>query len=134
MSLLYALKSIFMEQFSSSKHMASRNTLTAAPPYPVEASLKALGANLRTARIRRGLTIADVAAKIGTGPRAVADAEKGKPSTGIVVTVALLWAYGLVDQIADIAAPAHDTEGTALALAREKPRRRGKSQGLDDDF
>ena len=114
--------------------MANRNTLTAAPPYPVEASLKALGANLRTARIRRGLTIADVAAKIGAGSRAVADAEKGKPSTGIVVYVGLLWAYGLIEQIADVAAPTQDKEGTALALAREKPRRRRQSEGLDNDF
>lgn len=117
-----------------SKQMANRNTLTAAPPYPVEASLKALGANLRTARIRRGLTIADVAARIGAGSRAVADAEKGKPSTGIVVYMGLLWAYGLIEQIADVAAPTHDKEGTALALAREKPRRRRQSEGLDNDF
>lgn len=119
---------------SPSKQMANRNTLTAAPPYPVEASLKALGANLRTARIRRGLTIADVAARIGAGPRAVADAEKGKPSTGIVVTVALLWAFGLVEQLADLCSPESDKEGTALALAREKPRRRRPSEGLDNDF
>lgn len=114
--------------------MSNRNTLTAAPPYPVEAELTALGANLRTARIRRGLTIADVAAKIGTGSRAVADAEKGKPSTGIVVYVALLWAYGLIDQLADVAAPGHDQEGAALALAREKPRRRRQTEPLDNDF
>ena len=44
---------------------------------------------LRTARLRRNLTIQDVADKIGTGPRAVADTEKGKSSTGIVVYVAL---------------------------------------------
>ncbi len=48
-----------------------------------------LGANLRPVRLRRYLTIQDVADKIGTGPRAVADTEKGKSSTGIVVDVAL---------------------------------------------
>ena len=47
-----------------------------------------LGANLRTVRLRRNLTIRDVADKIGTGPRAVANMEKGK-SSGIVVDVAL---------------------------------------------
>ena len=47
-----------------------------------------LGANLRTARLRRNLTIQDVADKIGKGPRALANTEKGK-SSGIVVEVAL---------------------------------------------
>ena len=75
--------------------MAARNTLTLAPPFEVETALTTLGANLRTARERRGLTIADIAEKIGTGPRAVADAEKGKPSTGIVVYAGLLWAPSL---------------------------------------
>jgi transcriptional regulator with XRE-family HTH domain len=114
--------------------MASRNTLTEAPPYPVETALKTLGANLRTARIRRGFTIADVAAKIGAGPRAVADAEKGKPSTGAVVYVALLWVLGLVDKLADVADPTLDKEGNALALARERPRRRRGAGDLDNDF
>lgn len=39
-----------------------------APPYPVEQTIKRLGVNLRTARLRRNLTIQDVAEKIGAGP------------------------------------------------------------------
>ena len=60
----------------------ARNQLMQAPPYPVEQALTRLGENLRTARIRRNFTIDEVAQKIGTGRRAVMDAEKGKPSTG----------------------------------------------------
>lgn len=48
--------------------MSSRNLLLAAPPYPVEQALKSLGSNLRTARLRRNLSLEDVAAKIGAGP------------------------------------------------------------------
>jgi len=62
--------------------MTAKNTLVMAPPYPVEQAIKRLGANLRTARLRRNLTIENVAEKIGTEPRAVSDAEKGKVSTG----------------------------------------------------
>lgn len=113
--------------------MSARNPLLAAPPYPVEGALKRLGANLRTARLRRNLTIQDVAEKIGTGPRVVSDAEKGKPSTGIAIYVALLWAYGMANQIAAIADPADDEEGTALSLSRERSRAR-KTRDLDDDF
>ena len=76
--------------------MTSSNTLTKAPPYAVERAIKRLGQNLRTARLRRNLSIEAVADKIGTGPRAVADAEKGKATTGIATYTALLWAYDLL--------------------------------------
>ena len=117
--------------------MTARNKLLTAPPYAVEQTLKRLGANLRTARLRRNLTLDDMAEKIGTGKRAVADAEKGKPSTGIAVYAAMLWALDLLDQIADVAAPEKDDEGQTLALSRERVRARptaGTKTGLDNDF
>ena len=113
--------------------MAARNLLTSAPPYPVEQAITRMGANLRTARLRRNLTIEEVAAKIGTGPRAVMDAEKGKPSTGMVVYMALLWTYGLLEPAAALANPATDEEGLALELAAGRTRARAKEE-LDDDF
>jgi transcriptional regulator with XRE-family HTH domain len=113
--------------------MTARNQLLTTPPYEVEKALKQLGANLRTARLRRNLTVQEVAQKIGTGPRAVTDAEKGKASTGAAVYVALLWALGLIDQLADLAGPEQDEEGQALALARDPIRARVKS-GMDNDF
>lgn len=113
--------------------MSAKNTLITAPPYPVEQALKRLGANLHTARLRRNLTIADVAEKIGTGPKPVADAEKGKTSTGAAVYVALLWAYDLLAPLDEIADPASDREGLALSAQRERARTRSGTV-LDSDF
>jgi transcriptional regulator with XRE-family HTH domain len=113
--------------------MVFRNQLLQAPPYPVEQALKRLGNDLRTARIRRNHTIEEVAQKIGTGPRAVMDAEKGKASTGIAVYAALLWVYGLLQPLNDVANPAKDEQGIRLIAAKEKTRVR-KSAGLDSDF
>ncbi len=113
--------------------MTARNPLLTAPPYPVEQALKRLGANLRTARLRRNLTIKVVAEKIGAGPRAVMDAEKGKPSTSIAVYVALLWVFDLLGPFGEVADPARDAEGQALARSRERSRAR-IGEGLDDDF
>ena len=95
--------------------------------------MKRLGANLRTARLRRNLTIEGVAEKIGTGPRPVSDAERGKPSTSAAVYIALLWAYDLLEQMSDVADPALDEEGLALSLSRARSRARAK-EGLDSDF
>lgn len=113
--------------------MTARNLLTTAPPYPVEQAIKRLGSNLRIARLRRNLTINDVAQKIGTGPRAVADAEKGKPSTGMAVYAALLWAYDLLDPLGELAGSANDEEGLNLSTSRERARASAKGE-LDSDF
>ena len=113
--------------------MARKNTLTNSPPYPVEQAIKRLGENLRTARLRRILTIEEVAGKIGTGSRAVMDAEKGKIATGIAVYTALLWAYDLIGPMDRLADPASDEEGLALSMTRERARLKD-SDGLDNDF
>ena len=112
-------------------NMKARNALLAAVPYPVEQSLRKLGANLKAARLRRNQTASDVAQKIGTSRFVVADAEKGKPSTNIAVYAALLWAYGLIDQLTAVADPSQDDEGTALSLTRERAR---CSRKLNNDF
>ena len=113
--------------------MTARNQLLQSPPYPVEQALIRLGQSLRTARIRRKSTVDEVAQKIGTGRRAVMDAEKGKASTGIGIYVALLWAYGLLPQLNDVADPAKDEQGLMLVAPKEKTRAR-KSGELDRDF
>ena len=113
--------------------MVRTNALSEAPPYEVEQAVKRLGRNLRTARLRRNLTIEQVAEKIGTGPRAVMDAEKGKLSTGVAVYSALLWAYDLLSPFGDLADPALDAEG--MALDQQGGRKRARSNGeLDNDF
>lgn len=111
----------------------ARNQLLQTPPYPVQQALTHLGQNLRMARIRRRFTIDEVAQKIGTGRRAVMDAENGKPSTGIAVYAALLWVYDLLSPLLDVANPAKDEQGLILASAQEKTRVR-KSGDLDNDF
>jgi transcriptional regulator with XRE-family HTH domain len=113
--------------------MSARNKLLVAQPYAVERALNRVGHNLRIARLRRNQTIAEVAEKIGTGMRAVRDAEGGKPSTGIAVYAALLWLYDLLEPFEDIANPLKDKQGLALAGRKEKMRARTDG-GLDNDF
>ncbi|HEV2990095.1 MAG TPA: XRE family transcriptional regulator [Candidatus Angelobacter sp.] len=113
--------------------MVARNTLLEATPYPGEHALKKIGSNLRIARLRRKLTIQDVAEKIGAGPRAIRAAENGNPSTLIAVYAALLWAYGLLSPFEDLANPADDQEGLALSGLGIGVRAR-RSKGLDNDF
>jgi transcriptional regulator with XRE-family HTH domain len=111
--------------------MVARNALTQAPPYAVEKALTKLGSRLRTARLRRNLTIAEVGEKIGAGTRAVADAEKGKPSTSIAVYAALLWSFGLLRDLETVAE--NDPEGFALSSHSGRERARQRRE-LSNDF
>lgn len=102
---------------------AARKRRFATLPHSVEAGIRKLGQNLRAARLRRNLSIEDVAARIGVSRFAVADAEKGKTSTGIAVYAGLLWTYRLLGHLADVAESGKDVEGEALSLRRQRARR-----------
>ena len=113
--------------------MPRKNALTAAPPVPVAAAIKDLGIRLRAARLARNLTIEDVARRIGTGPRAVSDAEAGKPGVGASVLVALLWAYDLLEPFHQLADPVTDVVAQSLLRTRSRARQSRRDE-LDNDF
>lgn len=113
--------------------MSKRNTVHTAPPFPVEQSLRTLGERLRTARLRRNLPLTAAAAKIGTGVRAVRDAENGRATTSIGTYWALLWAYDLLGPAGELAYPANDVEGLALETKRQRASGRS-TRALDNDF
>jgi len=113
--------------------MTKRNTIHIAPPFAIEQSLRKLGERLRTARLRRSLTLTEAASKIGTGIRAVRDAENGRATASIGTYWALLWAYDLLGPTEDVADPAKDIEGSALETKRVRGGGR-TSKALDNDF
>lgn len=113
--------------------MTRRNTALTAPPFAIEQSLRKLGARLRAARLGRNLTLTDAAAKIGTGIRAVREAENGRPSASIGTYWGLLWAYDLLRPAEELADPAQDVEGRALEKKRARASGR-RTKALDNDF
>lgn len=113
--------------------MSAPNPLLATPPHAVKDALSKLGQRLRTARLRRNLSVKAVAKKIGAGARAVGGAEKGKPSTGIAVYAALLWAFDMLGDLEAVADPSADMEGLALASRQGRVRAR-QPRGLDNEF
>lgn len=93
----------------------------------VTALLVQLGANLRLARTRRGLSMEAAAEAIGCGARAVRSVELGSPSASIKVSLALLHHYGLDADVSRLAEPGRDVEGLRLSGGREfKRARRGR--------
>ena len=113
--------------------MPTRNALTTTPPYPVEQTIRQIGANLRTARLRRNLSIEQVAEKIGAGTRAIRSAEQGMIATGVGVYIALLWAYDLLESATELADPGKDDTGLSYLAEKERHRARNRNT-LDNDF
>jgi transcriptional regulator with XRE-family HTH domain len=113
--------------------MPAQTARLANPPVQVEIALRQLGADLRTARVRRDITLAEVAAKLGLTRQVIARAEQGHPTTAISVYVALMWMFGFVERFAEVADPAKDLEALALLKARD-PSKATRSRGLDNDF
>ena len=102
------------------------------PPAAVVEALSRLGRDIRTARLRRGMTQTNLAERIGASRFVVADLERGKATTGIAAYLAALWVLGFIDRLAMVADPALDEEG--MLLERARAPRRGRSKAVDDDF
>ena len=88
-------------------------------------ALERLGQDLRGARLRRGIAVADLAVRAGTSFSTVTRLEKGEPGVGIGILADVLVALGLVERLADLIDIRKDDLG--LALTSERLPRRGKT-------
>ncbi len=113
--------------------MPHRNINKLAAPAAVTSAIQQLGANITTARVRRGLRQEDLARKAGISKVTMNRIEAGALGTGIGAYTAVLWAMGLHDAVTRLAHPDDDVEGTTLEAARQ-PARVGISRELSDDF
>lgn len=102
---------------------------------PAEAAqqLAQLGQRIRVARIRRGWSIADLAAKAGINRNTLTALELGKSGTAVGVCVTVLWALGLDKSLGAVADPDADLHGKALEASR-RPVRVGKPGKAREDY
>jgi len=95
--------------------------------------IKALGHRVRLARTRRGMSIAEVAAKAGINRNTLNALELGKPGVAIGATITVLWALGLDGTLDGVAHPDSDTHGKTLEASR-RPARVRKSQKSINEY
>ena len=112
------------------KSNLNANTL----PLAVERALVRLGANIATARNRRGIGQEALASKAGVTRVTQRRVERGSSTTGIGAYFAALWALGLENEIEDLASPDRDEEGKTLERARMPKRVRAPAGDMNDDF
>ncbi|MDF2604146.1 helix-turn-helix domain-containing protein [Sphingomonas sp.] len=88
-------------------------------------ALERLGQDIRNARLRRNIAVADLAVRAGTSPSSISRLEKGDPGVAIGTLADVLVVLGLVERLADLVDVRKDELG--LALSSEHLPRRGKS-------
>jgi transcriptional regulator with XRE-family HTH domain len=92
------------------------------PSLAVRRVLRKLGGDIRDARVRRRLTAEVVAQRAFTSRPSLARVEKGDHAVSMGIYAAVLQALGLLDGLGQLADPARDEVGLALA-AEELPKR-----------
>lgn len=95
------------------------------PSLSIRRTLRKLGQDIRAARLRRGLPAGVVAERALTSRPTLSRIEKGDAGVGIGIYASVLQALGLLDGLGDLADPAHDEAG--LALARQDLPKRARA-------
>ncbi len=110
-------------------------TMSTKTPFPFDAQeyLRQIGSNIRTARLRRNMTIEDVASRVGVHRETVSLAEKGSPNVSVGTYVGALWVFGLLKDLTSIADPDNDVVGKTMAAHQSRERARS-SRGMSNDF
>lgn len=88
-------------------------------------ALERLGQDVRNARLRRGIAVADLAVRAGTSPSSIARLERGDRGVAIGTLADVLVVLGLLERLSDLVDVRKDDLG--LALTTEHGPRRGRS-------
>ena len=93
-------------------------------PPAITKTLSALGANLRLARERRGMTIRDLAAQLNASVPTIISLERGEASVSMAIYAAALLFYERLEWLPDLVDPQFDREALRIELAGIRPRSR----------
>jgi ribosome-binding protein aMBF1 (putative translation factor) len=105
-----------------------------AVPYEVQQSLRKLGSDIKTARLRRRLGQPELAAAAGVSARTVRRLESGDDGVAVGSVLAVLWGLGLLSTVQAVANPDQDDHGKILEQSRLPKRVRQRALELDNDF
>lgn len=88
------------------------------------AALQRVGRSLRQARLRRNITIEDLAKRCDVGPQTISRIEKGDPGVAIGTLATALHVMGMVEALAELAERDPDGEAMERVRGRQRARRR----------
>ncbi len=91
---------------------------TASLPLPAARAIRKLGRDLALARRRRGISTADMAARLFISRNTLWRLERGDPTIALGTVATAAFVLQLHDRLANLAAPATDALALTLDVAR----------------
>ena len=91
-------------------------------------AIEKLGEDLRMARLRRGMSMADLAERTGSSERTLMRLEKGDPGVRIGLVAEIMAVLGSLDRLVNLMDWRHDDIGQALAQEKLPKRARSSSK------
>src|ERR1043166_2614894 len=111
------------------------NVRTKVPlPFPVAELLPKLGYAIKTARIRRRKTAADLAGRLGVSLPTLRKLEAGDSGVSLGTFVSALWILDLTSGLAAALDPSNDKLGMVFDMARLPKRVRHRQEANLDDL
>lgn len=104
----------------------TKRTMGTRLPRKLEQEMQIMGEQIRLARLRRNLSVAQVAERATCSPLTVSHIEKGAPTVAMGIYARVLYALQLDDDILLLAK--EDTLGRALQDLSLKPRVRASKK------
>jgi transcriptional regulator with XRE-family HTH domain len=104
----------------------AKNTTGTKLPRKLEQKMQVVGEQIKLARLRRNMSIAQVAERATCSPLTVSRIEKGTPTVAIGIYLRVLYALQLDDEILNIAK--EDTLGRSLQDLSLKTRERASKK------
>jgi len=83
-------------------------------PIPVGRALRRLGHDIRDARRRRRIPVSILAERASISRTTLNKVEKGDPGVSLGTYATVLFSFGMIDRLAEIADPRHDAVGMEL--------------------
>lgn len=105
----------------------AKNTMGTKLPRKLQQKMQIVGEQIRLARLRRDLSIAQVSERATCSPLTVSRIEKGVPTVSIGIYLRVLYALQLDDDILCLAKD--DKLGRALQDMNLRPRERASKKG-----
>lgn len=109
----------------------AKNTMGTKLPRKLEQKMQIVGEQIKLARLRRNLSVAQVAERATCSPLTVSRIEKGIPTVAIGIYMRVLYALQLDDDILWLAK--EDKLGKSLQDLSLKTRKRASKQGISDE-
>jgi hypothetical protein len=96
--------------------------------------LRKLGHDVRDARRRRRIPVAIAAARASISRTTLVKIEKGDPGVGIGIYATVLFVLGMIDRLAELADPTHDSVGASHLVGRLLARARKNKESATFEY